>query len=36
MTELLPQLGRKLVLDEESRGVLPLLSLDGTLKEVKP
>jgi membrane protease subunit HflK len=36
MTELLPQLGRKLVLDEKARGVLPLLSLDGTLKEVKP
>ena len=36
MTELLPQLGRKLVLDEKASGVLPLLSLDGTLKEVKP
>jgi membrane protease subunit HflK len=35
MGALLPRLGRKLVLDEKSRGVLPLLQLDGALKEVK-
>jgi membrane protease subunit HflK len=34
MTDLLPQTGRKLVLDETARGVLPLLQLDGTVKEV--
>ncbi|MCG6928116.1 MAG: FtsH protease activity modulator HflK [Acidobacteria bacterium] len=34
MTELLPQLGRKVILDEKARGVLPLLQLDGTVKEV--
>jgi membrane protease subunit HflK len=36
MGKLLPRLGKKLILDEKSRGVLPLLQLDGTLKEVKP
>jgi membrane protease subunit HflK len=35
MTELLPQLGRKVILDEKARGVLPLLQIDGTVKEVK-
>lgn len=35
MGALLPKLGKKLVLDEKSRGVLPLLQLDGALKEVK-
>lgn len=34
MGHLLPRLGRKLVLDEQVRGILPLLSLEG--KEVKP
>ena len=34
MTELLPQLGTKVILDEKARGVLPLLQLDGRLKEV--
>lgn len=34
MTELLPQLGTKVLLDEKARGVLPLLQLDGKLKEV--
>ncbi len=34
MTELLPQLGTKVVLDEKARGVLPLLQLGGPLKEV--
>jgi membrane protease subunit HflK len=35
MIELLPQLGQKVILDEKARGVLPLLQLDGTVKEVK-
>ena len=30
----LPQLGQKVILDEKARGVLPLLQLDGTVKEV--
>jgi membrane protease subunit HflK len=34
MTELLPQLGTKVILDEKARGVLPLLQLDGKVKEV--
>jgi membrane protease subunit HflK len=34
MGQLLPKLGRKLVLDEQLRGILPLLSLEG--REVKP
>jgi membrane protease subunit HflK len=34
MTQLLPQLGRKVILDEKARGVLPLLQIDGTVKEV--
>jgi membrane protease subunit HflK len=36
MQELLPKVGRKLVLDEKARGVLPLLQLDGAVKEQKP
>jgi membrane protease subunit HflK len=36
MTALLPRLGRKVILDEKARGVLPLLQLDGVAKEVKP
>jgi len=36
MGTLLPKLGKKLVLDEKAKGVLPLLHLDGALKEVKP
>jgi modulator of FtsH protease HflK len=36
MGELIPKLGRKLVLDENARGVLPLLQLDGARKEVAP
>jgi len=36
MATLLPRLERKLVVDEKARGVLPLLSLDGPVKEVKP
>jgi membrane protease subunit HflK len=34
MTELLPQLGAKVIIDEQARGVLPLLQLDAKLKEV--
>ena len=34
MGTLIPKLGRKLVLDEKLRGVLPLLQLDGSRKEV--
>ena len=36
MGELVPRLGRKVIVDEKARGVLPLLQLDGTTKEVKP
>ena len=36
MRELLPKLSRKLVVDEKTKGVLALLSLDGERKEVKP
>jgi membrane protease subunit HflK len=32
----LPKVGRKLVLDESARGILPLLQLEGEKKEVKP
>jgi len=33
--QLIPKLGRQVILDEQARGVLPLLQLDGA-KEVKP
>jgi len=36
MGTLLPKLGRKLILDDKARGVLPLLQLGGEAKEVKP
>ena len=36
MRELIPKLGRKVILDEKARGVLPLLTLEGERKEVKP
>jgi membrane protease subunit HflK len=36
MAQLLPKLGRKLLLDEKAKGILPLLQLDGDRKEVKP
>jgi len=35
MGDLMPKLGRKVILDEAVRGVLPLLQIDGTVKEVK-
>jgi modulator of FtsH protease HflK len=36
LAEIMPKLGRKVVLDEDARGVLPLLQLEGERKEVKP
>ncbi len=36
MAQLLPKLGRKLVIDEKAKGILPLLQLEGDRKEVKP
>ena len=36
MATLLPKLGRKLVVDEKARGILPLLQLGGEKKEVQP
>jgi membrane protease subunit HflK len=36
MRELIPKMGRKVILDEKARAVLPLLSLEGERKEVKP
>jgi modulator of FtsH protease HflK len=35
MRDLMPKVGRKLVLDEKARGVLPLLQLEGSKKEVQ-
>jgi membrane protease subunit HflK len=35
MGELLPRVGRKLILDDKAKGVLPLLQLDGEVKELK-
>lgn len=35
MQELLPRLGRKVILDEKVRGVLPLLQLDGEAREIR-
>jgi membrane protease subunit HflK len=36
MGTILPKLGRKIVLDDKARGVLPLLQLDTTGKDGKP
>ncbi len=36
MGTILPKLGRKIVLDDKARGVLPLLQLDATGKDGKP
>ncbi len=36
MGTLLPKLGRKVIVDDKVKGVMPLLNLDGALKEVKP
>jgi membrane protease subunit HflK len=35
MSHLLPKVGKKLVMDDKARGVLPLLQLEGEAKEVK-
>jgi membrane protease subunit HflK len=36
MGELMPKLGRRIVLDSQVRGIVPLLSVGGEVKEVKP
>jgi membrane protease subunit HflK len=36
MAQLLPKLGRKLILDEDARSVLPLLQLEAQTREGKP
>jgi len=36
MGALLPKLGRKVIVDDKVRGLLPLLNLDAAVKEVKP
>jgi modulator of FtsH protease HflK len=36
MGTLIPRVGRKLILDEKARGILPLLQMDGAVPEVKP
>jgi len=36
MGAILPKVGRKLILDESARGILPLLQLEGEKQEVKP
>jgi len=36
MRDLMPKLGRKLILDDKAKGVLPLLQFGGATKEVQP
>jgi membrane protease subunit HflK len=36
LSEILPKVGRKIVIDEKARGILLLLNLPGEVKEVKP
>jgi membrane protease subunit HflK len=36
MAAILPKVGRKVILDESAKGILPLLQLEGEKKEVKP
>jgi membrane protease subunit HflK len=36
MNRIIPKLGRKVILDEKARGILPLLQLEGAAKEAKP
>ncbi len=36
MAQIVPKLGRQVILDDKARGVLPLLQLEGEKKEVKP
>jgi hypothetical protein len=32
----MPKLGRKLILDDKAKGILPLLQLEGARKEAQP
>jgi membrane protease subunit HflK len=36
MRELIPKMGRKVIVDDRAKGLLSLLTLDGEKKEVKP
>jgi membrane protease subunit HflK len=36
LSQILPKVGRKVILDEKAKGILPLLNLPGEAKEVKP
>jgi len=36
LAQVLPRVGRKLIVDEKARGILPLLQLEGERKEPKP
>ncbi|HEU0092899.1 MAG TPA: FtsH protease activity modulator HflK [Vicinamibacteria bacterium] len=36
LAQVLPKVGRKLIVDEKARGILPLLQLEGDRKEPKP
>jgi membrane protease subunit HflK len=36
LAQVLPRVGRKLIVDEKARGILPLLQLEGDRKEPKP
>jgi membrane protease subunit HflK len=36
LAEVLPKVGRKLIVDDKARGILPLLEIGGDRKEVKP
>ena len=36
LSQILPKVGRKIILDEKARGILPLLNLPGEAKEAKP
>jgi membrane protease subunit HflK len=34
--QIAPKVGRKLIVDEKAKGILPLFNLDAERKEVKP
>jgi len=36
MAAILPKLGKKVILDDDAKGILPLLQLEGVRKDVKP
>ena len=36
LAQVLPKVGRKLIVDEKAKGILPLLQLDSAGKEPKP